>query len=589
MPDIQTTLERLLSEAVAKAFGNEFADADPILRQATNPKFGDYQANLAMGLAKRLNQKPRDIAEAIKEKLPIGDVLTDAQVAGPGFINLTLNPDLLASQLAAMFKSDRLGVAVADPPMKVVVDYASPNLAKEMHIGHLRSTIIGDAIARILEFQGQHVTRHNHIGDWGTQFGLLLEHLIETGWANSTDTSISDLNVLYKEAKVRDDTDPAFAERARKRVVDLQSGDPQARKIWEQLIVESIRHMNQVFSCLGVKLTDDDLKPESFYNDRLPGVIEAIENAGLIRDCEGAKVVYVEGFFNKEGEPLPMAVKKADGGFGYPATDLAAVQYRVKDLQADRVVYVVDSRQKDHFRQFFKIAADVGWLTSGAELVHVGFGTIMGLDGKPFKTREGDTVRLADVLNEAVDRASKVIADKAPDLNAQEREEIARVVGIGAVKYFDLSNYRIKDYVFDWDRMLALEGNTAPYLQNAYVRIRSIFRKGEVDPSTLTGGGDGGGGADAIKLEHEAERALALQLLQLPRIIQSVADSLEPHRLCTYLYELASSFHKFYEKCPVLAADTDARRDSRLTLCDLVARTLKQGLELLGINTVERM
>ncbi len=581
MPDIQQTLERLLRDAVAETFGEAFTDADPILRQATSPKFGDYQANLAMGLAKRLDQKPRDIAQRIAEHLPTGGALDKVEVAGPGFINLTLSADLLQAQLASVFDSDSLGVSKADPPSTVVIDYASPNLAKEMHIGHLRSTIIGDAIARVLTFQGQQVTRHNHIGDWGTQFGLLLEHLIETGWADSTDTSISDLNVLYKEAKVRDDNDLAFAERARKRVVDLQSGDPQARKIWEQLIVESIRHMNQVFCSLGVMLTDDDLKPESFYNDRLPGVIDAIEKAGLIRDCEGAKVVYVEGFFNKQGEPLPMAVKKADGGFGYPATDLAAVQYRVKDLGADRVIYVVDSRQKDHFRQFFKIAADVGWLTGGAELVHVGFGTIMGLDGKPFKTREGDTVRLADVLDEAVDRASRVIADKAPDLKAKEREEIARVVGIGAVKYFDLSNYRIKDYVFDWDRMLALEGNTSPYLQNAYVRIRSIFRKGEVDPTTLD--------ADAIRLEHETERALALQLLQLPRVVESVADSLEPHRLCTYLYELASSFHKFYENCPVLGADDTAVRGSRLALCDLVARTLKQGLALLGIETVERM
>ena len=581
MPDTQTILEGLLSEAVARAFGSEFADADPILRQATNPKFGDYQANLAMGLAKRLNQKPRDIADAIKEKLTLGDAITAAEVAGPGFINLTLNPELLASQLALMFQSDRLGVTKTDPPAKVVVDYASPNLAKEMHIGHLRSTIIGDAIARVLEFQGQDVIRHNHIGDWGTQFGLLLEHLIETGWADSTDSSISDLNILYQEAKVRDDNDAGFAERARKRVVDLQSGEPQARKIWEMLIVESIRHMNQVFSSLGVQLTDDHLKPESFYNDRLSSVVEAIENAGMIRDLKGAKVVYVDGFIDKEGEPLPMAIQKSDGGFGYPATDLAAAHYRVVDLKADRVVYVVDSRQKDHFRQFFKVAEDVGWLKNGSELVHVGFGTIMGADRKPFKTREGGTVKLADVLDEAVDRAGKVIAEKARDLSPEERDAIARVVGVGAVKYFDLSNDRIKDYVFDWDRMLALEGNTAPYLQNAYVRIRSIFRKGEVDPASMTG--------KEIKLDQDAERALALQLLQLPRIIDSVADSLEPHRLCTYLYELAASFHKFYEKCPVLAADSDARRDSRLALCDLVARTLKQGLELLGIDTVERM
>jgi len=574
MPDIQHTLTALLSDAVAEAFGDGYADADPILRQATNPKFGDFQANLAMGLSKRLGQNPREIAAEIRDRLPIGEVLAKVEVAGPGFINLTLNQTLIADQLAKAFASDTLSVGKADPPATVVIDYASPNLAKEMHIGHLRSTIIGDAIARVLEFQGQNVIRQNHLGDWGTQFGMLLEHLIDTGWDQSADHHIGDLNTLYREAKKRDDADPGFAERARKRVVALQGGDEQSLSLWRMLIEESSRHMNDLFTRLGVGLTDADLKGESFYNDRLTPIAEALETSGVAVQSEGALCVF------DDIDEAPLIVRKSDGGFGYAATDLAALRHRRDDLDGDRLIYVVDSRQRSHFHKFFTAARRADWVGEAA-LEYVAFGTIMGKDKKPFKTRSGETVRLADVLDEAVQRAGKVIQAKAPELEKDEREAIARVVGIGAVKYFDLSNDRIKDYIFDWDRMLALEGNTSPYLQNAYVRIRSIFRKGEVDTSALSG--------VTIGLEHEAERVLALQLLQWPRVVESVADSLEPHRLCTYLYELASSFHRFYEKCPVLTADDSARRDSRLALCDLVARTLKLGLGLLGIETVERM
>ncbi len=563
-----------MSEAVAAAFGPEYADADPILRLAGNPKFGDYQANLAMGLAKKLGQKPRDVAEAIREKLQTGDVIDSAEVAGPGFINLTLSARMLNDQLAGLAGSDRLGIDEADPPATVVIDYASPNLAKEMHIGHLRSTIIGDAIARVLDFQGQTLIRQNHVGDWGTQFGMLLEHLIDTGWEKSDDHYIGDLNVLYQEAKKRDDADPDFAERARNRVVALQGGDEQSLTLWRMLIDESVRHMNDIFTRLNVGLEDDDLKGESSYNDQLATVTEALESTGVAKQSEGALCVF------NDNDDAPLIIRKSDGGFGYAATDLSALRHRIENLNASRLVYVVDSRQRDHFNKFFAAAEKAGWVGE-AQLDYVPFGTIMGKDRKPFKTREGGTVRLADVLDEAVERAGKVIAEKAGDIPAEEREQIARVVGVGAVKYFDLSNDRIKDYVFDWERMLALEGNTAPYLVNAYVRIRSIFRKGEVDPASITG--------DDVSLKHEAERALALQLLQLPRIVSSVADSLEPHRLCTYLYELASGFHKFYEKCPVLTAETDAQRNSRLALCELVARTLKLGLGLLGIETVERM
>jgi arginyl-tRNA synthetase len=575
MGDIAQTLERLLSDAVTQAFGPDYADADPILRQATNPKFGDYQANLAMGLAKRVGQNPRQVAEAIREKLPTGDVLEKVEVAGPGFINLTLNKQLVNDQLAQMAGSDRLCVDKAEPPATVVIDYASPNLAKEMHIGHLRSTIIGDAIARVLDFQGQKVIRQNHLGDWGTQFGMLLEHLIDTGWVRSDDHHIGDLNALYQEAKKRDDADKGFAERARKRVVALQGGDEQSLAIWRMLIGESVRHMNDIFTRLNVGLADADLKGESFYNDKLAPIAQALESAGVARQSEGALCV-----FGDDEDEAPLIVRKSDGGFGYAATDLSALRHRIEDLGGDRLIYVVDSRQRDHFNKFFDAARRAGWV-GNVQLDYVPFGTIMGKDRKPFKTREGGTVRLVDVLDEAVERAGKVIAEKAPELSAEERSAIARVVGVGAVKYFDLSNDRIKDYVFDWDRMLALEGNTAPYLVNAYVRIRSIFRKGGVDPSTLS--------VQSIRMEQDAERALGLQLLQLPRIVASVADSLEPHRLCTYLYELASSFHKFYEQCPVLTAESDTERLSRLALCDLVARTLKLGLGLLGIETVERM
>ncbi len=574
MPDIQQILEDLLRQAVTKAVGPEYAEADPILRQATNPKFGDYQANLAMGLAKRVGRKPRELAEAIRDALPLGTDIERAEVAGPGFINLTLSSDLISSQLAETTSSDRLRVEVVDPPQTVIIDYASPNLAKEMHIGHLRSTIIGDGISRVIEFQGHRVIRQNHLGDWGTQFGMLLEHLIDTGWEKSDDHHIGDLNALYQQAKKRYDSDPEFAERARKRVVALQGGDEQSLRLWRMLIDESVRHMNEIFTRLNVRLTDKDIKGESFYNDRLARVAEELEQSGVARISDGALCVFLE-----EGE-APLIVRKSDGGYGYAATDLAALRHRIEDLGGDRLIYVVDSRQRDHFNKFFETARRAGWV-GNARLDYVPFGTIMGKDRKPFKTREGGTVRLADVLDEAVERAKKVIETKAPDLPEDERNSIAQVVGVGAVKYFDLSNDRIKDYVFDWDRMLALEGNTAPYLINAYVRIRSIFRKGEVAPDSLKG--------RSITITQEAERALALQLLQFPQIVAGVAESLEPHRLCTYLYELASAFHKFYERCPVLTAEKVEERDSRLGLCHLVARTLKLGLELLGIETVERM
>ncbi len=553
------------------AVGPEHVDADPMVRPAGNPKFGDYQANLAMGLAKRIGQKPRDLAEAIVSALDAPGVIEHAEVAGPGFINLTLSNNLVIAAGETALASDRLNVP-ASSSQTVVVDYASPNLAKEMHIGHLRSTIIGDSLARVFGFLGDTVTRQNHIGDWGTQFGMLLEHLIETGWDSSGDHSISDLNALYQSAKKRDDNEPDFAERARKRVVALQAGEAASRRIWQELIGESVRHMNRVFEQLGVQLTDEDIKAESFYNDKLEATCDDLEAAGVAKVSEGALCVFVDGHEH------PLIVRKSDGGYGYATTDLAAVRYRVADLGADRAVYVVDSRQRDHFNKFFAAARQAGWAGDDVALDYVPFGTILGKDKRPFKTREGGTVKLVDVLDEAVQRAGAIVAEKNPELSEDERAEIARVIGVGAVKYADLSNDRIKDYVFDWDRMLAFDGNTAPYLINAYVRIRSIFRKAE---------GQQGG---AITLAEPAERALALKLTQLGEAVASVGVSLEPHRLCTYLYELAGLYHKFYEACPVLRSDVpEDLRASRLALCEWTGRTLKTGLGLLGIGVVERM
>lgn len=588
MADLQTELEQLLRRAVVAALGDEHADADPMVRPSGNPKFGDYQANLAMGLAKQLGRKPRDLAQAIVDHLPTDDLLADVSIAGPGFINLRLTPDALQRHAAAMLTGDRLNVAPAAPPRKVVVDYSSPNVAKEMHVGHLRSTVIGDAIARTLAFQGHDVTRQNHLGDWGTQFGMLIEHLSDTGWqpdaapGNSAgEQQITDLNRLYQEAKKKFDADPAFADRARQRVVALQGGDAETLRLWRGLVEESKRHFNKVYQRLNVGLTDEDVRGESFYNDRLPQIVETLDEKGLLQESEGAAVVFPEGFKDREGHPLAMIVRKSGGGYLYATTDLAAARYRIEKLHADRIIYVTDARQAQHFAMLFQALRQAGWADENIRLDHVPFGNVLGPDRKPFKTRAGGTVRLIDLLDEAEQRALKVVEEKGAIADEAERRRIAQVVGIGALKYADLANDRIKDYVFEWDRMLALDGNTAPYLQNAYVRIRSIFRKGEVDPAALD--------PRAIRVTDDAERALALKLMQFGPTVASVADSLEPHRMCNYLYELASGYHQFYEQCPVLTAPDEPTRTSRLALSHLVARTLEQGLALLGIGVVEQM
>jgi len=579
--DVQNILEQRFRAAIGAAFGAEYAGVDPLIRPAANPQFGDYQANVAMSLAKALGSNPRQVAQAILDKIDLTGITDTApQIAGPGFINLTLAPAFLNEQLSAIARDERLGVPLVDKPDTVVVDYSSPNVAKEMHIGHLRSTIIGDAIVRVLDYQGRRTIRQNHIGDWGTQFGMLIEHLLTTG---STGESIRDLNDLYQQAKQRFDADAEFAEAARKRVVALQSGDPQTREIWQQLVEASKAYFQSIYERLGVLLQPEDARGESFYNPLLPQVVEDLIEKKLAKESEGAWVVYPEGFRNPEGEPLGMIVRKSDGGFLYATTDLAAARFRINELHADRIIYVTDARQSQHFAMLFQTLREAGWADEHIRLDHVPFGTILGKDRRPFKTREGGTVRLVEVLDEAERRAAAIVAEKNPALPADERQVIARAVGIGALKYADLSNDRIKDYVFDWDRMLSFEGNTAPYLQNAYVRIRAIFRRLEAQGLSAPGTDT------AILVREPAERQLALRLFQFPGVIASVAESLEPHRLCNYLYDLAAAYHQFYEQCPVLKADDEAIRASRLRLSDTVARTLKTGLSLLGIDVVEQM
>ena len=574
-PDPRTQLEAALVDAVRRAFPDAPADADPLFRRASNPAHGDFQANAAMGLGKTLGKKPREVAEGIRDALgDAGGLLAGpAEVAGPGFLNLTLS-DAAVAAVAAGLDPTRPGEPTGQT---VVVDYGSPNLAKEMHVGHLRSSVIGDALCRVLERRGDKVVRQNHIGDWGTQFGMLLEHLIRTGWAGrgGEDRAIGDLNALYQEAKQRDDADPGFAEAARRRVVALQAGEPEARALWQSLIGESIRHMNDVFGRLGLRLTDADLRPESAYNQDLAPLCRRLEEGGHATRSDGALCVFVEG------HETPLIVEKSDGGHGYATTDLAAVAFRVRELGADRVVYVVDSRQREHFQKFFAAARAAGLVGPGVRLEHAAFGTILGPDKRPFKTREGGTVKLTDVLDEAVEKATAVVAQKNPALPDREREAVGRTVGIGAVKYADLSGDRVKDYVFDWSRMLALEGNTAPYLQYSYARIRSIFRKGGID--------FGSAELPAVEAAEPAERALVLHLAQQPAVVDAVARSLEPHRLATWVYELATLYHRFYEACPVLKEGHEATRGSRLRLSRLTAVALEDGLGLLGIGVPERM
>ncbi|WP_437778135.1 arginine--tRNA ligase [Sorangium sp. So ce1097] len=577
MADPVHALARALQAAITAAFGAEHAATDPSLRRSSH---ADYQANAAMALGKRLGKPPREVAAAIVANLDVGGICRKVEIAGPGFVNLTLDDAYLTGELAETAGGGRLGVAPAAEPETVVVDYSGPNAAKEMHVGHLRSTIIGDALARVLEALGHRVIRQNHLGDWGTPFGMLIEHMLDLGEAAAAEElSVGDLDAFYRQARAKFDGDPAFVERSRLRVVRLQGGDEPTLALWRKLVRESTRYFDSVYRRLGVTLTEADFAGESFYNPMLADVIAELTAKGLARESDGALCVFPAGFTGKGGEPLPLIVRKQDGGYGYPTTDLAAIRHRLTTVGAQRIVYVVGAPQSQHFAMVFATAREAGWLRPPARAEHVAFGSVLGADKKMFKTRSGDTVKLSSLLDEAVERALKVVREKNPELDAEAAGAVARAVGVGAVKYADLSSDRIKDYVFDWDRMLAFEGNTAPYLMYAHARIRSIFRKGGV--ASASGAG--------FLLGEPAERALALELLRFGAVLEDVAATLQPHHLCGYLYELARSFTTFFECCPVLKADSEALRRSRLALCEITAGVLAKGLGLLGIEAPERM
>ena len=592
----------LLSERVSSALQAMGATGDPLVRPAQDEQFGHYQANCAMPLAKQLKAKPRDVAQQIVDHLDVADLCDPPELAGPGFINFRIRPDFLAAELSGIAPADtadadRLGLAPTGEPRTVVVDLSSPNLAKEMHVGHLRSTVIGDCVCRLLEFAGHDVHRENHVGDWGTQFGMLVAHLRHVRpdvMEHPEQLVISDLESFYVEAKTHFDADETFAEEARQTVVDLQQGDPATRRIWEAFCTESLRHCHAIYARLDVRLTD---RGESFYAPDMEDVVRRLEErrqaepTGMVRDSEGALCVFVEGFRTREGDALPLIVRKRDGGHNYATSDLATLLHRVEALRANRIIYVVGIAQKQHFDMVFAAARALGWVREDVELIHLGFGNMLAASGKPFKTREGGTVKLKDLLDEAVERARAVIDTAEPDarpgeaLADDQRAHIAETIGLAAVKYFDLSHALVSDYKFDLDTMLSLEGNTAPYMLYAYARIRAIGRKGGVDFDTLP--------ADApLVLEHPAEVKLALTLARFADTLDAATRDLSPIVLTDYLQALAKAFSRFYDKkqgVRVLDASPDEVRLSRLRLCDLTARTLRLGLRLLGIDTLEYM
>ncbi|GAB3184483.1 arginyl-tRNA synthetase [Micromonospora palomenae] len=570
-------LERLLTDRLAPAFATVAGGpVDPLVRRSPR---ADFQSDAALALARRLGRPPRDIAAAVLEHAELDDVCAAAEVSGPGFLNLTVADRTLATLVSGLAGDDRLGVPVAPAPETVVVDYSAPNVAKEMHVGHLRSTVIGDAAVRLLDWLGHRVVRVNHLGDWGTPFGMLIEHLVDLGEAEATqELSMGDLDSFYKAARVKFDADEAFRERSRQRVVALQGGDERTLRLWRLLVEQSERYFLTVYELLDVTLTRDDFRGESAYNDRLGGVVDELDRLGLLRASDGADCVFPSGFTGRDGEPLPLIVRKGDGGYGYPATDLAALRHRTDDLGATRLLYVVGLPQRQHFAMVFAVAEAAGWLRPPTRAVHLGFGSILGSDGRMLRSRAGGSVKLVGLLEEAVARATELARTKNPELDAEAAAEIGRAVGIGAIKYADLATDRARDYVLDWERMLSLDGNTAPYLQYAYSRIRSVFRRAGTDARP-----------DAeILLTEPAERALAFELLGFAGVVAEMERSLEFHHLAGYLHRLASTFSAFYERCPVLRASGELR-ESRLVLADLTARTLRQGLHLLGIRTVERM
>jgi arginyl-tRNA synthetase len=574
MPDAYSVvLERLRA-----AFDSVSPGADPVLRASDR---ADFQANGALALARQIGRPPREVAqEVVSAAGDLGDLCSSIEISGPGFINLTLSDAFISDQLAAIGADSRFGVPVTQDPQTMVIDYSGPNVAKEMHVGHLRSTVIGDALALVLTFLGHDVLRENHIGDWGTPFGMLIEHLIDVGGSKDAESfTVRDLNEFYAHARLLFDSDPAFAERCRQRVVLLQNGDAETLRLWRIFVSESLRHNDEVYRMLDVMLTDDDIVGESFYNPLLPVVVAELEAQGLLVEHDGALCVFPEGFENRQGAPLPLIVRKSDGGYGYPATDLACIRDRTQRRGATTLVYVVGKEQSLHFRLVFAVAALAGYLPDVASAVHVGFGLVLGTDGKKKASRAGTPERLIDLLTEAVERATVSMEARPSTLSASQRAHVARALGIGAVKYADLSTERMRDYVFDWDRMLASEGDTGPYLQYAHARIRSIFRRGEVAPPEP--------GTRPLVTEPQ-EHALGLKLLEFAAAVNASADSYSPAKLCTFLLELASTFTSFYEGCRVLV-DDQATRTSRLALSDLTARVLAQGLSLLGIEAPDQM
>ncbi|HCD5408200.1 TPA: arginine--tRNA ligase [Klebsiella oxytoca] len=575
-------IQALLSEKVSQALiaAGASADCEPQVRQSAKVQFGDYQANGVMAVAKKLGMAPRQLAEQVLSHLDLSGIANKVDIAGPGFINIFLDPAFLAENVSSALKSERLGVA-QPPAQTVVVDYSAPNVAKEMHVGHLRSTIIGDAAVRTLEFLGHKVIRANHVGDWGTQFGMLIAYLEKQQQENAGEMALADLEGFYREAKKHYDEDEAFAERARSYVVKLQGGDEYFREMWRKLVDITMSQNQLTYNRLNVTLTRDDVMGESLYNPMLPGIVADLKDKGLAVESEGATVVFLDEYKNKEGEPMGVIIQKKDGGYLYTTTDIACAKYRYENLHADRVLYYIDSRQHQHLMQAWTIVRKAGYVPESVPLEHHMFGMMLGKDGKPFKTRAGGTVKLADLLDEALERARRLVAEKNPDMPADELEKLANAVGIGAVKYADLSKNRTTDYIFDWDNMLAFEGNTAPYMQYAYTRVLSVFRKADIDESALV--------AAPVVITEDREAQLAARLLQFEETLTVVAREGTPHVMCSYLYDLAGLFSGFYEHCPILSADSEETRNSRLKLALLTAKTLKLGLDTLGIETVERM
>lgn len=571
-------LHQLVAAEVEQAFSaNGLTDQPIILQPSKNRDFGDYQINGVMGAAKKTKQNPRELAQKVADALQQNPLIATAGVAGPGFINLKLRPEKLAQYIKDSLQDEHLGIARNSKPQTIVIDYSSPNLAKEMHVGHLRSSIIGDSLNRVLTFLGHKVIAQNHVGDWGTQFGMLVAYLIEQQQNGRADLELADLEQFYRNAKVRFDEDKNFADTARDYVVKLQSGDASVLTLWQQFVQTSLQHAQAVYKKLGLKLLPADVTGESFYNDQLQSTVNELLAKGIAVDSDGTKVVFLDEFKNQDNEPAAFIIQKKDGGFLYASTDLACLRYRINTLHGNRLLYVVDARQSLHFDELFTVARKAGWLPDTVHAEHVPFGTMMGKDGKPFKTRSGDTVKLMDLLNEAVTRASALVASKNPELSADEIAHIGEVVGIGAVKYADLSKNRTSDYIFDWDSMLSFEGNTAPYLQYAYTRVQSVFRKAGTWDNNA-----------AITLNEAMEQQLAVELLKFEDVLDSVANTSYPHYLAAYLYQIATLFSRFYEACPILKAD-EATRNSRLQLTSLTGKTLQQGLVLLGIETLETM